>query len=1152
MNYKEVIESRYNRQKWQELLHDIFGNKADLWQTPYEISTNSDLSKQTFWLGTITLSDGETIAVYEVELADSVDIERNRRGIRDMLLTEWRNRDAGAFMFCYRKNESILRFSYVSETWAFNKQGEYEKVSTDTKRYTYLLGENRGCRTAIDQFVSLKESKQTLSDITAAFSVEALTKQFYKDLFEWYQWAIEPSSNVTFPNNITIEDDDRDDIEKKMIRLITRIMFVWFIKQKDLVPHRIFDIDFLSTILKDFDPYSKKNGNYYNAILQNLFFATLNRAIVDDEGNKRRFATASKKDIKTLFRYAEMFSISEDKVIELFSEVPFLNGGLFECLDKTKTIDGVEQAFNFDGFSRNDSKFSDGRYRNRAVVPNNLFFEPEKGLICILSRYNFTIEENSPEEQQVALDPELLGKVFENLLGAYNPETKETARNQSGSFYTPREIVNYMVDESLIAYLGDTPIVRSLFDNQFVPDSDKTNEYNHIAKKLKEVKVIDPACGSGAFPMGLLNRMVDILQKICPNENLYDLKLNIIENCIYGSDIQSIATQISKLRFFISLICDCEKDASKPNYGIPTLPNLETKFVAANSLIARKNKGEYVQGNLFVDSQIMEIKDQLKECRHEHFKADSASKKIRLRKLDEKLRGELTDLLSQGYGSQLGAEQLAAWNPYDQNAVSPFFDPEWMFGITDGFDIVIGNPPYIQLQNNGGELAQLYQDCGYETFARTGDIYCLFYERGWQLLKNGGHLCYITSNKWMRAGYGEKTRGFFASKTNPKLLIDFAGVKIFESATVDTNILLFSRANNEKNTICAVTNKQNANSIKNLSDFVHQQHSICEFLSSDSWVILSPIEQSIKRKIESVGTPLKDWNIQINYGIKTGFNDAFIISTEKREEILSNCQTEEERQRTSELIRPILRGRDIKRYGYDWANLYLIATFPACHYDIEKYPAVKNYLLSFEEDNLREAGYDWVAENYLADFCKQKLAQTGKFVEIEGKRITIGNTPEKARKKTSNKWFETQDSISYWEDFSKPKVMWKIIGCNINFCFDEKQVICNNAVDIMVGERNNLIQFVGLMNSKLFDWYLKLTTEAEVQGGGIQLYVTTLEKTLLKLDFNQEFTDVIYQRIENKVNDEYVDEAVFEAYKLTKEEKAFILQDRRVNRNREG
>lgn len=186
-----------------------------------------------------------------------------------------------------------------------------------------------------------------------------------------------------------------------------------------------------------------------------------------------------------------------------------------------------------------------------------------------------------------------------------------------------------------------------------------------------------------------------------------------------------------------------------------------------------------------------------------------------------------------------------------------------------------------------------------------------------------------------------------------------------------------------------------------------------------------PIEQSIKRKIEAVGVPLKDWDINIYRGVLTGYNEAFIISTEKRDEILNNCQTPEERQRTEELIRPILRGRDIKRYGYEWANLWLIATFPARSYDIEQYPAVKDYLLSFAESMLREAGLDWVADNYLADYCHQKLAQTGQYIEIAGQRIRLGSGDDKARKKTSNRWFETQDSISYWDDFSKPKIVYQ-------------------------------------------------------------------------------------------------------------------------------
>ena len=1049
----------------------------------------------------------QPLQIFDVTVNDRVMMERNRVNIQRLIRKVMENYSS-AFMLFHYENDTRWdwRFTFC------HKKGSQKEV-TDSKRYTFLLGPGQSCRTAANNFNKLYENRDTLdmSKIEEAFSVEALTKQFYRDLFEWYQWAVSDASNITFPNDTAIEDDDRDDIEKKIIRMITRIMFVWFIKQKELVPNRIFDADFLSTILKDFDPYSKTEGNYYNAILQNLFFGTLNRAIKDENGNTRKFASSSKRDVKTLYRYAELFSICEQEVINLFAEVPFLNGGLFECLDKTRYSDGVELCYNFDGFSRNDARFADGRFKHRAVVPNNLFFAPETGLISILSRYNFTIEENSPEEQQVALDPELLGKVFENLLGAYNPETRATARNQSGSFYTPREIVNYMVDESLIAYLGNNDFVRSLFGSDFSFDEAKAEEYKKTAERLKCVKILDPACGSGAFPMGLLNRVVEILERISPDENVYDLKLLVIENCLYGSDIQSIAAQITKLRFFISLICDCDKDASKPNFGIPTLPNLETKFVSANTLIAKKKRD--LQGNLFENPEIEQTKRKLAEIRHKHFSAKSASTKYRLRKEDEELRGELINLLSDDNGfAQDDAKQLAKWNPYDQNDTSSFFDPEWMFGVADGFDIVIGNPPYIQLQNNSGELAKLYEDCGYSTFARTGDIYCLFYERGWQLLKKGGYLCYITSNKWMRAGYGDKTRGFFANKTNPMLLIDFAGVKIFESATVDTNILLFSKSDNLHKTLCAVTNKQNKDSVNNLSDFVRQQNSICDFSHSDSWVILSPIEQSIKRKIEKVGTPLKDWDIQINYGIKTGFNEAFIISTEKREGILANCQTEDERKKTAELIRPILRGRDIKRYGYVDNGLFLINTHNGIKnklpsIDINDYPAVKTHLDQY---------WDRIST-----------------------RADKGDTPYNLR------------NCAYLEDFSKPKVMWKIIGCNINFCFDEKQLICNNAVDIMTGDRDSLIQFVGLMNSKLFDWYLKLTTEAEVQGGGIQLYVTTLEKTLLKLDFQQPLTDIVYQRIHNQVTDATVDMAVFEAYNLTLEEQAFIMQDKRVNRNRE-
>ena len=695
----------------------------------------------------------------------------------------------------------------------------------------------------------------------------------------------------------------------------------------------------------------------------------------------------------------------------------------------------------------------------------------------------------------------MLGKVFENLLGAYNPETKETARNQSGSFYTPREIVNYMVDESLIAYLGDTQFVRSLFNPDFTLDREKPEEYQRVAKRLKAIKILDPACGSGAFPMGLLNRMIDVLCRISPNEKVYDLKLAIIENCIYGSDIQSIAAQITKLRFFISLICDCEKDASKPNFGIPTLPNLETKFVAANSLIAKKKQASHC---LFENPDIEPTKQKLIEVRHEHFSAKTANRKSTLREKDKVLREKLARLLADDKDfAPEDAIQLAAWNPYDQNTVAEFFDPAWMFGVSDGFDIVIGNPPYIQLQNNGGELAKLYEPCDYKTFAKTGDIYCLFYERGWQLLKPKGHLCYITSNKWMRAGYGEKTRGFFAKNTNPQLLIDFAGVKIFESATVDTNILLFSKEDNEHKTLCAVTNKQNKDGVKNLSVFVQQQGVECDFTGSTPWVILSPIEQSIKQKIEAVGTPLKDWDINIYRGVLTGYNDAFIIDTEKREAILANCQTEEERKRTAELIRPILRGRDIRRYGYKWAELWIINIHNGIkgklpRIKIEDYPAIKAHL----------------------DLYWDKIS----------KRTDKGDTPYNLR------------NCAYMEDFNKPKIVYPNMTKYMPFVYDDNAYCTNQKCFIITGQA--IAYLTAFFNSSLFKFCFR-DSFPELQGGTREMSKIFFDKIPV-----MQVTDEMNARFRSAVNDIQnvyskskamaIDSMIFDLYNLSEKERQVI------------
>ena len=1006
------------------------------------------------------------------------------------------------------------------------------------------------------------------------FNVSTLNKKFYNELFAWFQWTISEEVGVTYPNDTQTDQDDRVQLEEQVIRLITRVLFVWFIKQKHLVPNNLFEEAELSKILKDFQANSLENGNYYNAILQNLFFATLNKTVTE-----RAFAKVQgSRDIKTLYRYADMFAISEEEVIALFAPIPFLNGGLFECLDKDKGNDGVR--YHLDGFSRNDRKSDhNGHYTHRAFIPNAVFFDSEKGLFPLLNRYHFTIEENTPNEMQVALDPELLGNVFENLLGAFNPETKESARKQSGSFYTPKEIVNYMVDESLKVYLKNhlptfsAENIDTLFEEEELPIEWLSQPANcqKVVETLERVKILDPACGSGAFPMGILNRMVYLLEKLdfSAKRSLYELKLHLIQNCIYGVDIQTIASQISKLRFFISLIVEQEETntVAEQNYGVHTLPNLETKFVTANALISLEKEEN---AELFNDEKLVALKEKLFKVRTDHFYAQSAFKKKELRKedaeicenikqylldiaikpneqhiafweksierlqterekyvaerweevpiqvdmfaeakstkvdvnlakrkeVDSKIK-ELQTLIDKEYHKKESdtlkkeLETLASWNPYDQNASAPFFDPEWMFGISDGFDIVIGNPPYVQLQKSGGRLAKLYEEQKFNTFARTGDIYSLFYEKAHQLLKQGGICNFITSNKWMRAGYGEATRKFFIENTNPLILIDFAGVKVFETATVDVNILLYVNEKNTFNTLaCIVKDKE----LKELSLYVKQHPQYTQFKNVDSWVILSDIEQRIKAKIEAIGTPLKDWDISINYGIKTGFNDAFIIDGKKRAELIAQDPKSEE------IIRPILRGRDIKRYGYEFADLYLLFIpwhFPLHQIEPEIKGASKEAEKAFEDQY--PAIYNHLLQ-YKKDLSNRNKAETG--IRYE--------------------WYALQRwGANYWEDFYRQKILYQELTQGSCFFLDkEAQFFVSNTGYLITGK--NLKYLILFLNSKVVEFIFKKFYSVSIGDTGIRWLAQCIENLPIPLCKNEKYLNLrIEQDIETYVCDIY-------------------------------
>ena len=1013
---QELFQAKFNLKEWQNFLHNFFG-ATDLESEPKKLNELTE-NECCLYLGKLYTSDNFEIGFLYFQLT-SGSVKRKKTGLRK--LTQ-------SYMTSF---DSVLAVFDDGQSWRFSLVCDLKSLETSPKRFSFVFGDSSQLyRTPVSRFVELAQDGISFRTIKKAFSVEALSEQFYKELFVWYEWALNPATRVLFPNYPLSIPEEKKALEEKIIRLITRLMFVWFIKQKKLIPNSLFEIDSLKLLLKDFNPYSSENGNYYNGILQNLFFATLNNSIC-----KRQFATderdennvASDYSIKTLFRNPKndtWFLVSNDEVLKIFSKVPFLNGGLFECLDKWPNQESRHIVY-YDGFSREPARM--------AFLPNCLFFgtkeNPDCGLIPLLQRYNFTIEENSTNDAAVALDPELLGKVFENLLGAFNPETMESARKKSGSFYTPREIVNYMVDASLKAYLYNSEKsddIDRLFDEEDLSQELMHNEQGRkrITAKLKQIKILDPACGSGAFPMGELTRIVSLLKKLDPDdkETLYEQKLHLIENCIYGIDIQNIAVQISKLRFFISLVCEQTPNLDDPdnNYGINPLPNLETKFVSANSLI-RINKKE--EPNLFEDPQIQETKNRLHDIRHKHFCSQSYLEKKQFREEDRKNREILVSLLKENKNcAPMDAKLLASWNPYDQNTSSCFFDPEWMFGETEGFDIIIGNPPYIQLQKNNGELGKFYEDCNYKTFKKTGDISCLFLERGNELLKPNGHLCYITSNKYLRSGYGEATRDYLANHTNPKLLVDL-GPNVFTSATVDTCIILFQKAKNRGETKACTAGVECRD---NLSLYIEQHAIICKFINCSSWIIMNSVEQIIKEKIERIGTPLRNWNIKIYRGILTGCNEAFIINEATKRELIA------EDPKSEEIIRPILRGRDIQHNTFKWSGLYLIASHNGIpdkkipKVNIEDYPAIKKHL--------------------------------DKYYKEISSRTDKGDTPYNLR------------SCAYWDDFSKPKIAWGNLSLQSAFSEIPPQYFLN-APSPMIVPFNPYI--LAILNSRIGDWYIR-------------------------------------------------------------------------------
>jgi tRNA1(Val) A37 N6-methylase TrmN6 len=967
---RNIFESPFNLEKWREVMQSLFSVKT-IRQQPKQIPLPAnDLAYDAFELGNTNTSDERLIGFYLVNLKPNVWIETNRVGLRNLLRNVYNNDVDGALIVFV--NEHKWRFSFVSEIRELDDDGNILQTKTESKRYTYLLGEGEVCRTATDRFSILYGKPIALSDIKEAFSVEKLNKDFYNELSNWYFWALQ---NVKFPDDFEKDEEVRN--ATSVIRLITRLIFVWFLKKKKLIPEELFNEREIKQLLNFTD---KTGSTYYKAILQNLFFATLNTEMGCD---KRKFVNRQ-YGVQGFYRYERFFN-NKERFLQLTHNIPFLNGGLFENLDKNVGEDGEKRIDCFSNKITNETRLSVPDYLffsgtehadlSRSYPDNNHGNVKIRGLIQLLKSYNFTIEENTPFEIEVALDPELLGKVFENLLASYNPETKTTARKQTGSFYTPREIVNYMVDESIIAFLknqllevnsavialgksqiemfgnetrkGQLTFEQKINESRWIdkePELDgnlrllldfntEKNPFDEkdtvlIMKAIDTCTILDPACGSGAFPMGILQKLVLILQKLDKNNeywrkiqeerakaenqalikriqkdkeyaehisfddirkkllkelderldeirNSFDININepdyarklyLVENCIYGVDIQPIAVQIAKLRFFISLIIDQKIDDSKKNRGILTLPNLETKFVAANTLIglSRVIKAKPIS--------VYSLEDNLKDVRHRHFSARTPETKKKYREQDTQLREQISTELKKVGFPPTDADQIAHWNPYDQNTSATFFDAEWMFGIIKGFDIIIGNPPYVRPHKLEPDFKKVLW-ANYKTFEKKADLYVCFIENSLKSLQTNGILCFIVSNGCLRLDSFEKLRDYILKTSKIISIVDF-DKDVFESATVKTCILgLFKKSTTENLIRTAVLS---SSSQINFTDFrlleqqkFHSNYKKIFDLSSDK------NNELIKQKLINCSNTL-ELNFEISFGLKTGDDEKFI------------------------------------------------------------------------------------------------------------------------------------------------------------------------------------------------------------------------------------------------------------------------------------
>lgn len=860
---EHILKSIYSRKNWVELVHDIFGNSYKVLKNPLVEKADNHIAVAALCLGKIELSDGNVIAVYETQLQPNIQLSRNKVGIRNLLRNSWKLYD-GALIGSYIEGSDEWRFSYISETKGFDAEGNYGNLKTQPKRFTYLFGKQHPCRTAKQRFGDLMNSEKTLENIKDAFSVEALSDEFFKDYKQQYEkfctFVYLHKTNTDFFGKEFAAYDDKTvrDYVKKMLG---RIVFLNFLQKKGWlgVPAQNKDwtggdLNFMRSLYVNANDYQR--DKFLDLVLEPLFFNCLNEK-----------------------RAADLFDTKIERIGKV--KIPYLNGGLFEK----------------DAIDKPDSNFPADYFAN---------------LFDLFSQYNFTIDENDPNDAEVGVDPEMLGKIFENLL----EDNKD-----KGAFYTPKEIVQYMCRESLIAYLTERcregvhtvstdtneNAIRAFVQTHQLSETISANSLNTLHNALCNVKICDPAIGSGAFPMGLLNELFACRMALngkdgvhtVSTDNAAKIKRQIIQNNIYGVDIEKGAVDIARLRFWLALVVD----ETEPQ----PLPNLDYKIMQGNSLLESYEGVDLSNIMQSDDMFVNKAAEGLGSKLEEYYNEDNHTTKAKLRaEIDNIVKNSIKAANPQVGDIEIPNDKFFLWHTYFADVFNPATD----CNASGGFDIVIGNPPY---GANIDALTKIYEKKYPKTSHGYKDIYKYFFDQGFRLLVDNGTLSFITPNTVMRQPrYGDLRKLLLEHEILQ--LLDL-GENIFDPAVVPVAITLaHKQASIETHCtsfvdLTKIITKENAGKILDIVKFKQIQQSL--FTETQNNIFIENIRQKKENEflLENV-LEMKDAGFKYqrsNVG----------MSQKGKNDLADRIFYCEDKQNPKDIS--ILIGKDINEYCY---NLY--------------------------------------------------------------------------------------------------------------------------------------------------------------------------------------------------------------------------------------